>query len=94
MLLPLKCRFFPMAMSQEMSRRKKLFALRFDLWVGGGLVNRRIQPLCHFSAACFQWLTIPPQFIWCTVGAQSFMASNVGSILFIAASTAGSKALM
>jgi hypothetical protein len=29
-------------MSQEMSRRKKLFALRFDLSVGGGLENRRL----------------------------------------------------
>jgi len=27
-------------MSQEMSRIKKLFALGFDLWVGGGLENR------------------------------------------------------
>ena len=59
-----------------------------------GLANRRIQPLCHLSAARFQQLTTLPWFIWYTVGAQSFMASKVVSILFIAASTAGSKALM
>jgi hypothetical protein len=27
-----------------------------------GLANRRIQPLCHLSAACFQQLTTITQF--------------------------------
>ncbi len=54
-----------------------------------GLANRRIQPLCHLSAVWFQQLTTLPQLIWRTVGAQSFMASKVVSIFFIAARTAG-----
>src|SRR5882762_778737 len=29
-----------------------------------GLANRRIQPLCHLSAACFQQVTTLPAIIW------------------------------